>query len=99
MPVRTTTDTFDEFTWLISWTKLPKRILDAILISRNLGLQSLWIDSIRIIQSSLDDCEIESGRMVNIYPNGFVTIAAASSPGFTSGYLLPRVSSQARQIR
>jgi hypothetical protein len=44
----------------ISWNELPKTFQDAILITKKLAIDYLWIDSLCIIQDSKDDWAKES---------------------------------------
>src|ERR1700761_1950673 len=47
----------------IKLDNLPKNFQDAIILTRALGIQYIWIDSICIIQDNLEDWEIESRKM------------------------------------
>ncbi|KAK6851423.1 hypothetical protein PG995_012545 [Apiospora arundinis] len=85
MPVRTLKKTRTEFLEFIDWASLPRTFQEAIIISRKLGLRYLWIDSLCIIQDSPEDWQTESGKMADVYRNGYVTIAAVSSPDFRHG--------------
>jgi hypothetical protein len=51
----------------IPWDRLSKTFRDAILVTRELGLQYLWIDSLCIIQDDANDWAIESAKMANVY--------------------------------
>ncbi|KAK7928401.1 HET domain-containing protein [Apiospora marii] len=85
MPVLTKTGTISENLDFIAWNRLPKTFRDAITITRALGLQYLWIDSLCIIQDSEIDWQIESSKMGDVYSNGYITIAAVSSPDSKGG--------------
>jgi hypothetical protein len=67
------------------YSQLPGNFQDAIAVTRLLGLQYLWIDSLCILQDSADDWEIECANMADIYRNAEVTIFVrdntSSSPG------------------
>ncbi|KAF2178730.1 HET-domain-containing protein [Zopfia rhizophila CBS 207.26] len=69
---------------------LPKTMQDAIVITRNLNIRYLWIDSICIIQNDPADWEVESARMAAIYRNAFVNLAATASSYGQKGMLFPR---------
>jgi hypothetical protein len=69
---------------------LPPTYQDAIKVTRRLGLQFIWIDSLCIVQDSVEDWGHESGRMVDIYKNCFLNISALSAANSTEGFLLPR---------
>lgn len=58
---------------------MPKTFFDAVLLTRKLKLQYLWIDSLCIIQDSKKDWEIESAKMDQVYRGSAVTIAAVSA--------------------
>jgi hypothetical protein len=51
-PLMTTQSTLDQRKRSIPITYLPKTFQDAIMITRGLGLQYLWIDSLCIVQDS-----------------------------------------------
>jgi hypothetical protein len=59
----------------ISWAQLPTTFQDAILLTRKLGVQYLWIDSLCIIQDDKRDWEIESEKMATIYASSYLNIA------------------------
>ena len=77
---------------LIPFDKLPQTIRDAVLITRKLGKQFLWVDALCIIQDSVngDDWERESSKMNQIYGNAFLTIAAASASDSHGGIFTPQ---------
>lgn len=60
----------------IPFNDLPPLYQDAIIITRQLGLRYIWIDSLCIIQDSLRDWETESSKMSSIYQDSYATIAA-----------------------
>ena len=67
--------------------ELPRSFRDAIKITRELGFRYLWIDSLCIIQDSVEDWEIESATMRDVYRNAAVTLAAAASKNSEGGML------------
>lgn len=69
----------------IPWTAVPQTFRDAVLFTRNLGLDYLWIDSLCIVQRDEADWLEESARMFEYYSNAHVTLAAASSPDCDGG--------------
>jgi hypothetical protein len=71
---------------------LPASIVDAVCVTRKLGLQYLWVDSLCIIQDSQDDWEVESSQMANIYANAQVTIFADCGRDDNHGFLFSRES-------
>lgn len=64
---------------------LPKTIQDAIDITRKLGYQFLWVDSLCIIQDSHDDWEQEAKKMDRVYLDSTLTIAATASASNEGG--------------
>ncbi|KAI0630011.1 heterokaryon incompatibility protein-domain-containing protein [Trametes polyzona] len=74
----------------IDATTLPQTIRDAIYITRALGIDSLWLDSLCIIQDSAKDKHCEMASMRHIYRNAYVTIIAASASSVTEGFLHER---------
>lgn len=68
--------------------KLPQTFQDAIRVTRELGQQYLWIDSLCIIQSKEDgDWDTESKKMEAVFKNAYCTIAATSAEDSTKGFL------------
>ncbi|KAH8822011.1 heterokaryon incompatibility protein-domain-containing protein [Xylogone sp. PMI_703] len=80
-----TTENLESFQKSISYCNLPANCRDAICITRQLGIQYLWIDSLCIIQNSTVDWETESKKMSSIYRDALLTISASTSPGSTHG--------------
>ncbi len=54
-PIITTKETLPVHQAGIKWSELPPTFQDTIFITRKLGLQYLWIDSLCIIQNSPED--------------------------------------------
>lgn len=74
----------------IPFDTLPPLFQDAIIITRQLGLRYIWIDSLCIIQDSVRDWETESSKMGGIYENSYVTISATKSGDGSARCLLDR---------
>lgn len=74
-------------------TQFPKTFRDAVQITRKLGLQYLWIDSLCIVQDSKDDWDAESAVMGRLYSQAFLTIAAGGAANSSEGCFLPRPAS------
>jgi hypothetical protein len=68
---------------------LPRSFQDAINVTRKLGKQYLWIDSLCIIQygDHLEDWKRESKKMVGVFRNAYCTIAATSATDANQGFL------------
>jgi Heterokaryon incompatibility protein (HET) len=58
---------------------LPKTFLDAIMFTRRMGLRYLWIDSLCIVQDSVDDWTKEASLMADVYKNARFNIAATAA--------------------
>jgi hypothetical protein len=67
--------------------ELPQTFQDAIRITRELGTQYLWIDSLCIIQGPGGDFDTESKKMQAVFQNAYYTIAATSAKDSTKGFL------------
>jgi len=63
---------------------------DAIIMSRNLGYQYIWVDSLSIIQDDSKDWEHESGLMAAVYGRADLVIGATSASDGSKGFLYPR---------
>lgn len=83
----TTTKTRERHIRGISWTKLPKTFLDAVIVTRLLGLQYLWIDSLCILQDDVLDWQEQSADMARIYKDSEITIVATRAPNSGAGFL------------
>ncbi|KAI8633541.1 HET-domain-containing protein [Xylariaceae sp. FL1651] len=77
--------TLGPFRSAIPMTELPANFRDAIVITQNLGIRYLWIDSLCILQDSKEDWEKESRKMGDVYRNATLTISASASPGSKHG--------------
>jgi hypothetical protein len=69
----------------ISPQQLPKTFADAIEITRNLGVDYIWIDSLCIIQDDEDDWRRETALMEHVYGGSYLNIAAASATSVHGG--------------
>lgn len=68
----------------------PPTFRDAVLFTRKLGLQYLWIDSLCIIQGDEEDWFKEGEKMGDIYRNSALTLSATTAKNSTEGFLHPR---------
>lgn len=82
---RTTSSTLSAFKEEIPWASLPRTFQDAVSVTRRLGLDFLWIDSLCIIQDDARDWQQQSANMATIYQNAFITLAATNSDGPEGG--------------
>lgn len=65
--------------------EMPQTFIDAVKITRRLGLKYLWIDSLCICQDDPGDWAREAGLMADVYSNAYVVIAANRSSDCTGG--------------
>ena len=86
----TTTTTLAEHLKQLPMADMPQKFRDAVLITRELGIKYLWIDSLCILQGCKADWQRESSKMGILYSNAFLTISAAASTDSTQGIFRPR---------
>lgn len=72
---------------------------DAISITKRLGFSLLWIDSLCILQDSLEDWLREASTMGRVYAGAVCTIAATSSEADTGGCFFYRDHEAALPLR
>ncbi len=68
--------------------ELPKTFREALVVTRNLGVRYLWIDSLCILQSgagSVEDWQKESAMMHRVYENSYCNIAATAAEDSRGG--------------
>ncbi|KAG6361791.1 hypothetical protein INS49_010020 [Diaporthe citri] len=70
----------------------PQTFIDAVTIARRLGLRYLWIDSLCICQDDASDWARESSRMVDVYSNAHIVIAANRSDDCNGGIFHSRTA-------
>lgn len=70
--------------------KLPRTIRDAVTVTRSLGIRYLWVDALCIIQDSQSDWRAEAPKMMNVYRNAYLTIAATVGDNADSGLAIDR---------
>jgi hypothetical protein len=73
----------------IPWSALSKTFQDAIELTRALGIDYIWIDSLCIIQDDVEDWAREATKMASIYRNAYLTIGATAAADGSHG-LYPR---------
>lgn len=96
--IRTMKDTIDAHYKAIKFDDLPKTFQDAVVVTRELGIQFLWIDSLCIIQDDADDWLREAEYMEKVFASAYCTIAASSAKDSTEGFLIPRSVKQAVRL-
>lgn len=69
---------------------LPRSLIDAIFVTRALGIRYIWIDSLCIMQDDPVDKKTEIRKMKSVYEGATLTIIAASAELSTDGFLHKR---------
>jgi hypothetical protein len=77
--MKLTSDDLDTYVEALPVDRFPKTFKDAIEITQRLGLDYLWIDSLCIIQDSVEDWQKESALMSSVFGGSTITIAASSA--------------------
>jgi hypothetical protein len=77
--MKTTKESFQAHMEGIEWHALSQTFQDAIIITRELGIQFLWIDSLCIVQGDKWEWEIESAKMERVYSQAYLVIAATAA--------------------
>ncbi|WAO87250.1 Protein kinase domain-containing protein [Fusarium falciforme] len=88
----TSADNLDNRKEDIPFDEMPKSFQDAVIVTRDLGVSYLWIDSLCIIQEDEADWEVESAKMEEVFSSAYCTIAASSAQSSLEGFLGDRVS-------
>ena len=73
---------------------LPKSIRDAISVCQGLEFRYIWIDALCIVQDDELDWQRESVRMLDLYANSYITIAAHAAASCHEGFLGKQAFSQ-----
>ena len=71
----------------LSLSELPRTFQDAVRVTRELGIEYLWIDSLCIIQWNAEDWKREASRMEDVFASAYCIIAATSAMDSTTGFL------------
>ncbi|KAH7041521.1 HET domain-containing protein [Microdochium trichocladiopsis] len=69
----------------IPWDTIPRTYGDAIEVTRKLGVDYIWIDTMCIVQDDADDWRYESTRMKAVYGGSYLNIAAECAAGSHGG--------------
>jgi hypothetical protein len=85
--------TLPEYMKGITTSNLPRTFQDAVTVTKKLGISYLWIDSLCIIQDSIEDWIAECPKMRAYYRNSYVTLSAFDSPNSQHGFLDSRDTS------
>jgi hypothetical protein len=76
---KTTRHKLDQYRVEIHYEDLPVTFREAIQITRSLGINYIWIDSLCIVQNDAQDWECESAKMSSIFRGAAMTISATTS--------------------
>jgi Heterokaryon incompatibility protein (HET) len=82
---KTTTTNKAAFMENIEWQSLTKTFQDAVTLTRKLGYDYIWIDSLCIVQNNPQDWKTQASRMATIFVNAELVISAASSKDGSGG--------------
>lgn len=74
----------------IPWEHLPQLYKNVMMITRRLGFEYIWIDSLCIIQDSRSDWLSESQRMGDAYQHARLTIATSHNANSNQSCFFPR---------
>jgi ankyrin repeat protein len=74
----------------IDFQQLPKTLQDAITVTRELGIQYLWTDSLCMIRDDINDQMSVVASFEQVFASAYCTIAPFSRLGDELGFLRPR---------
>ncbi|KAL0934808.1 heterokaryon incompatibility protein [Colletotrichum truncatum] len=83
----------------IDLKRMPQTFMDAITVTRGLGIKYIWIDSLCIIQDDHADWENEARKMEQVYSAAYCTIGASSAKSSLDGFLAHRPPRSCVQIQ
>lgn len=85
--IKTTKKLLGSFLEHIDPKTLTRTFLDAVMITRKLGVRYLWIDSLCIVQDDNEDWEREAASMAQVYSQSLVTLAASAASDGSLGFI------------
>ena len=91
--LRLTTSTLNRLQKGFNLAELPPTFQDAIMVTRALGINFLWIDALCIIQGSIVDWQHEAALMSQVYSNSVCNVSALDAHDSTGGLFLDRETS------
>lgn len=74
----------------IPLTGLGGTLLDFITVSRESGINCVWVDALCIIQMDDEDFAKESTLMHEVYSHAILTVSICSSESARKSFLIPR---------
>ncbi|GAP89901.2 putative protein TOL [Rosellinia necatrix] len=80
-----TRDTLEQKKKNIQWDTLSRTFRDAVVLTRGIGVQYIWIDSLCIIQDDPDDWKNEAANMASIYEGALMVLSATASTNGETG--------------
>lgn len=84
---RTTTTNYEQHKRDISLNSLPALLQHAVQVTRDIGLEYLWVDALCIIQGQGGDFNTEAERMEHVFSAAYCVIAASRARGVSDGML------------
>ncbi|PMD49345.1 HET-domain-containing protein [Hyaloscypha bicolor E] len=99
MPLLANLNNLDSLLQNIPFENLSKTFQDAIIATRRLGFQYIWIDSLCILQDDDDDWINEAAHMGSIYSGCFLNLVAADAPDGAAGCFFERDPTAKFQLR
>ena len=91
--LRLTSSTHDRLQKGFALAELPPTFQDAIVVTRALGINFLWIDALCILQDSIVDWQHEAALMSQVYANSICNISALDARDSTGGLFFDREDS------
>ncbi|KAH7058803.1 heterokaryon incompatibility protein-domain-containing protein, partial [Macrophomina phaseolina] len=78
-------DNLDVYMQRIDYSSLPKTFQEAVVLTKRLGIDYLWINSLCIVQDSSGEREFELTEMPRVFQNAHLTIAASFGDDTSTG--------------
>jgi len=91
-PLKTTLTTLQAHKSGFLFHALPQTFQDAVTVSRKLGFEYVWIDSLCIIQDNKTDWEEQSSQMADVYRGAELVLGATVAGSPDAGFLQNRVT-------
>lgn len=99
LTLKTLSTNIESFRTGIQVRDLPSTFIDAVKMTRLLGFDYIWIDSLCIVQDNLTDWEEQSSLMASVYGNAELVIAASSASSTEDGFLKQRKGYRESSLR